>query len=790
MNNNGNSPSPYSYASYQMVDTESPNVRTLLRPYLRNWPWFVLSIGIALAGAYVYLLYKQPIYKSQASLLVMTEDKERQSDMLREVQVSAPKKVVENEIEILRSATLMKRIVDKLHLENQYYKQTQFGKRELYGDVPVELVVEKALPELYETPLNVTFVDGKTVRVNQLTYPLDQSVDTPYGRLRLRTRQAVSAQTPELIIRASDPMSVVDNFVYKLKAEPTSKTSSVVLLTLEDAVPAKGEAVLNGIIQEYNQAAVTDKNKVAANTLRFIQDRLDNVSGDLASVEKSVENYKSGQGITNLSAQAETFLATVKENDAELNAVNIKLSALNDLQKYINTQPENRGGTPATIGLEDPLLLGQINRVSDLELKREEQARTMGDQTPQMQALDRQIRNTKSNISENIQTMKSMLTSSKESYISKNQEIESRIRSIPQQERMLMDIERKQSIKNELYTYLLKKREEMAMAAASAISDSRTIDAAKTVLGPVKPVKPMIYLLFGLVGLIFPIGAIAAKDLFNNRVRRRSEVEEGAHVPILGELVKKRGRRELVITPKSRTLIAEQIRSLRASLLFLRNDSSDSQVLLFTSSIAGEGKSFISLNLGASLALVDRPTIILEMDLRIPKLHKVFNVDNSLGISNYLTGDATLEQVIKPMPGQQNYFIITSGTLQRQQNPTELLTGPRLEQLILELRERFAYVLLDAPPIGLVSDAQIMAPYADATLYVVRHDVTPKNYLKMIEAFNREQRFNKLNIVLNAVGGDDNYFFNDSPKNHYYDKEGKNKWLPTNYQSIRATLKR
>ncbi len=789
MTNNSNSPSPYSYASYQMVDTETPTVRALLRPYLRNWPWFVLSVGLALGAAYVYLLYKQPIYRSQASLLVLSEDRgTNQANVLREVQTSAPKKIVENEIEILRSATLMERVVDKLRLENQYYKETEFGKREIYGDQPVDLVVEKALPDLYETTLEVTFVDANKALINQEPYPLNESVDTPYGRLQVRTRQPVSAQTPKLFIRHSGRSGMAGSYAQGLKAEPTSKTSSVVLLTLEDAVPAKGEAILNGVIEEYNQAAVADKNKVAANTLKFIQDRLDNVSGELASVEKNVENFKSGQGITDLGRQAESFMVTAKENDAKLNEVDIKLSALKDLQRYVGNQSGNRSGTPATIGLDDPTLLSQINRLSTLELERESLARTTAEGAPQMQTIERQIQATKSNISENIQTMNSMLTSSREGYVAKNKEIESRIRVIPQQERALVNIERKQAIKNNLYTYLLQKREETAMAAAAAISDSRTIDAAKTIWSPVKPVKPMIYILFGMIGLILPLGAIAGKDLFNNRVRRRSEVEETARVPILGELAKKRGRRELVITPKSRTLIAEQIRALRANLLFLRNENSDSQVLLFTSSIAGEGKSFISLNLGASLALVDRPTIILEMDLRIPKLHKVFNLDNSVGISNYLVGEATLDEVIKPMPGHENYFIITSGMLQRQQNPSELLSGPRLEQLINDLRERFAYILLDAPPIGLVSDAQMMAPHADATLYVVRHDVTPKNYLKMIEGFGREQRFNKLNIVLNAVGGEDNYFFNNSPKNHYYDQERKNKWLPAN--SIRSTPKR
>jgi capsular exopolysaccharide synthesis family protein len=290
-----------------------------------------------------------------------------------------------------------------------------------------------------------------------------------------------------------------------------------------------------------------------------------------------------------------------------------------------------------------------------------------------------------------------------------------------------------------------------------------------------------------LVGLLLPLGVVAGKDLFNNRIMRRQDVESSTAVPILGELSKERQNKALVITEKNRSMIAEQIRTIRTNLQFLRDDPSGNQVVMFTSSISGEGKSFISMNLGASLALVNKMTVIIDMDLRIPKLHQLINIDNTPGVSNYILGEVTLDEVIQPVPGYKNYFIIPSGT--SSQNPSELLNDPRLEQMILELKERFQSIIIDTPPVGLVADAQIIAPLADTTLYVVRHSVTPKSYLKMIDMLYRENRFNRLNIVLNTVEGEGGYYYGDgNKKNKYYAQADKRNWLPA-YQSVRSILK-
>ncbi|HEY0108568.1 MAG TPA: polysaccharide biosynthesis tyrosine autokinase, partial [Fibrella sp.] len=475
----------------------------------------------------------------------------------------------------------------------------------------------------------------------------------------------------------------------------------------------------------------------------------------------------------------QTFLLSAKENDAKLNEVNVQLSALRDLQKYVHSQPADQSGTPATVGLNDPVLLSLISKASELELKRADLAQTTSSASPQLQSVDNQIRATKRRISENIQTMQNMLESTRRSYSAKNQALAGQIRQVPRQERALLDISRQQAIKNDLYTYLLQKREETAVAFAAAVSDSRTVDAAISSLTPVKPVKPMIYMLFGMVGLLLPLGAIAAINSLNQRVLSRNEVEKATMTPILGELTTNpsSSKKRLVITPRSRSLITEQIRALRANLPFLQS-SSDSNVLLVTSTISGEGKTFVSLNLGASLSLVDRPTVVLELDLRRPTYQETFHLDQSMGISEYLMGEATLSEVLQPVPGYKNFFMISSGTLDEEQNPAELLSSPRMEQLINDLREQFAYIMLDTPPLGLVSDAQLVAPFADSTIFVVRHGVTPQTGLRAIELMRREQRFKNLNLVLNGVVGNEGSYLSYSHKNRYYQEQPQpRRWL-------------
>ena len=751
-----------------MVEPATTPWLAYIQPFTRFWPLFASALLLALVAAFAYLSYKQPIYRIQASLLIQDEKRgNQQANPLKEIDTYAPKKAVENELEVLRSAALMTQVVNQLSLQTRYFRQTSFGKRELYPDAPIRLLVEKPTPSLYDQMIPLELLDDHTLRIDKTNYPLNQPINTPFGRLRVlaRTNQPIKPTT--LRVQVMTTQAAVAMYLNNLRAEPTSKTSSVIHLTLEEAVPQKGEAILNALIRHYNQAAITDKNQLAYNTLRFVDNRLRLVATELAGVEKRVETFKASRGITDLSAQDQAVLQTAQQTDAQLAQVDLQLAQLDQLQQLLNA--DQTGSTPATLGLSDPLLLGQLDKLAQLELQRDQLRQTTSQANPLLLGLDQQIQATKANIRHHSASLRTLLTSARQQHQAKNQLLAGNLRSMPQQERTLLDISRQQAIKNNLYTYLLQKREELAVSFAAAVADSRTIDGPTSSPTPVKPVALVIYALFGLVGLLVPTAGLLARQALSTRVSHRSQVEAGTQAPILGEIMHKPHRELLVVGGQHRSVMAEQIRQLRASLQRGPGAEADqlplSQLLLCTSSISGEGKSFISLNLGASLALLRQPTVIVEMDMRRPRLHQWFGLANTVGLSSYLNGEATLEQIIQPVPGYPNYFIIPSGPLPA--DPSELLSGPLAAQLLTQLRGRFRYVVLDAPPVGIVADAQVVAPYVDETLFVVRHGVTPRQSLKQLDVLYREQQFPRLRIILNGVGQGESYHSSHHYKNSY-----------------------
>lgn len=725
------------------------NLKEVLYKYLSYWKWFAISLFLALVAAFVYLKYQVPVYKVHSSILIKDEKKGLGGDdMLKELNLFSSNKVVDNEIEILKSYNLMERVVKGLNLNISYLYKDGFNTVEFYGEEsPIKLEVKSAKEVLYEEPLKVKLTGNSTVEINEKSYPVNQVLSTPYGVLKVSLVGGQPGVT-ELSVAVSPVEAVTEAFMAGLTVEPSSKMSSVLLLSMEVTSRQKGRDIINRLIEEYNNAGLEDKNKVAANTLRFIEDRLKLISGDLQDVEKSVEDFKSREGITDISAESRLFLETVQQNDTELSQVKIQQNVLNAIDLYVRRKNAAAGTVPATLGINDPTLLALIQSLSELETKRAEAVKLVKEENPLVAALDDQIRGVKTSITENIQTLRKGLAITRSQLESQSARMEGMIKTVPGKERALVDITRQQAIKNNLYVFLLEKREETALSYASAVSDSRIVDTARSSIRPVRPVKRNVFLLFALIGVAIPFAFIYAVDLFNDKIRSRNDIEKATNAPILGEISYSEMPHALIVTKTSRSIMAEQIRALRTNLAFL-SPGNDVQSILFTSSISGEGKSFISLNLGASLALTDKKTIILEFDLRKPKLHQALEMENSKGLSNYLIGKAELSEIIKSVPGHENFFIITCGPIPP--NPAEIMLKGRMEQLYRELRAQFNVIITDAPPVGAVTDAQILERHSDATLFVIRHQYTPKERIKLVNELHREAKFKNLNIVFNAL---------------------------------------
>ncbi|MFC5271575.1 GumC family protein [Adhaeribacter terreus] len=742
------------------------NLKELVYKYLAYWKWFALSLTLALAAAFFYLKTQNPQYKITSSLLIKdNKNNLGQDDLMKQLDIFSSNKVVDNEIEILKSFTLMEKVVTNLNLNIQYFTSDQFKDIELYGQTsPIHLEVIKANDLAYEEPLEVKILNKNSIEINGKSYPVNQEVQTESGTFKI----ALTGNNPEmkeLSVHLSPIQALVEGYLENLKVETSSKMSSVLMLSLESPVQEKGKDILNKLIEVYNAAGLEDKNKVAANTLVFIDERLALISKDLTEVEKNVEEFKSREGITDISAESKLFLESVKENDAQLNQVKIQQGVLNSIEQYVRNKENKAGTVPATLGLSDPVLLGLLDQLAELEAKRVQTSKLVKADNPMMIAIEDQISNLKKSLNENIQTFRKSLAITRQQLERQNAKMESLIRTVPGKERALLDISRQQAIKNNLYIFLLQKREETALAYASAVSDSRTIDEARSSNKPVKPVKRNIFLLFALAGLGIPFGFIYLIDLLNDKVKNKQEIKKATQAPILADISLGDQEEAIVINHQSRSVIAEQIRGLRTNLSFLA-PGKGVQTILFTSSISGEGKSFVSLNLGASLAMTDKRTVILEMDMRKPKLHAGLEIPNTTGISSYLIGKAGLHEILRPVSGQENYYVITCGPIPP--NPVELLVNGRLSELFQELKEQFDYIVVDAPPVGMVTDAQVLGQHADATLFLVRHNFTHRSSLKQIDALYKEQKFQNLNLVFNAVKHGGKYGYGYSYGYGYY----------------------
>jgi tyrosine-protein kinase Etk/Wzc len=732
------------------------DLRLFFLKYLRYWYWFILTLMLAIGGAYLYLQYAVPIYKVSATLLIKDEKKGSSSsnDILKELDMFSGSKIVENEIEVLKSKVLAEKVIDDLNLTVSYYAEGWIRDAELFKKSPITLNYISLKDIAYQDALYIKLVDSQNFELLDEKknvvgkYIYTQSLNNSYGRFRVFLNNP-KAKSGELIkVKFVRRESLVQAFVTKIQVELINLKSTVLQLSLEDAVPEKGKVILAKLIDVYTYSSLEDKNSEATNTLRFIGERLQLITGELKDVEKDVEQYKTSQGITDLSAEGNLFLEKVKDNDSKLSEVDIQLKVLDGVERYLASGQNNVA--PATLMVNDPILTSFIEKLGELELQREKTSRTVQAGNPFLETINTQIANTKQAIRENVSNQKKGLVITKTGLQGNNNRFESAIRTIPRKEREFVNIQRQQNIKESLYLLLLQKREETALSYASTVTDSRVVDTPHATSGPIKPNGKNIYLLAFFLGFILPAAIINIKDLLNDKVQSRKDIENATGLAVFGEVaLKSKDVEGSLIDTKSRSFLSEQFRTLRTNLQYVNtNKTSKGTVLLFTSSTSGEGKSFVTINLGASLASLGKKVAILELDLRKPKLSAYLGETRETGISNYLVGTTNETNIIKATK-VGNLFLISSGPIPP--NPAELLSNGRIETLINVYRETFDYILIDTPPVGLVTDAMILGPYVDACFYLVRHEVSQKQNLTILNDLKKFDKFKSLNVIFNGV---------------------------------------
>jgi tyrosine-protein kinase Etk/Wzc len=724
-----------------------------IRRYWRYWYFFPIFIFLSLTAAYFYLVITQPVFLSKTTLLIKDEKKGvgEASGIMAEMSKFSVNKIVENEIEILRSQMLMGQVVKELKLDVSYQARDGLKTINLYAKSPVIVLPEIVSAFGLTEPMQITVIDSSHFTINneKTVYSFGQTLRNPWGVFKVNKGTASDYEKIEINFR--DVAGLTGSMLKRLRVSILNQNSTVLELSFEDTSIQRGKDVLNKLLDVYVQSSLNDKNSEASNTLKFIESRLGLITGELGDVEKDVETYKTSKGLTDISAESQLFLENIKENDAKLNEINTQIKILESVDNYIQNAGDG-APAPATYMINDPVLVSLLTKYNELDLQRERYARTTQAGNPLLETITTQLASTRQAIKENVQNLRRGMDVTKQNLEGINTRFSSGLRSIPQKEREYVGIKRQQTIKENLYLYLLQKREETALAYASTVTDSRLIDAPITASLPIKPKRSTIWLGSFAAGIVIPLLLINIIFLLNNTVQGREEIEKRTGSSVLGEIglmktVKGEPASEAIIKMTSRSAVAEQFRALRTNLQYLGDGNC--RTLMFTSSIGGEGKSFISINLAASLAYSDKRVILLGMDLRKPTLHERLQLPNKKGVSNYMVGQTNLDDLIHSTGVHPKFDVIVSGPLPP--NPSELLGNGRLPQLLAELKERYDYILIDSPPYGLVTDAALIAEHIDATLYVVRFNYTLVDHLKRIGDLRKSKRFANLTVIYNGV---------------------------------------
>ena len=745
------------------LNDEPVNLRAILVNYGSYWPLFVICIGIALAIAFFYTKYATPAYDVTATLMIQDNEQQPNEPKTSLVefqaleQVNAPK-VVENEMEVLRSNQLIKDVVDNFQLWADYKLKGGIIKdQDLYGINPVKVNLVNASTPVpsQKIDLRITDTDDYVLleaKEKSSKHRFGDTVTVKSGSWTITKNPNINHFLgDEIQVGISDPQATVLGYQNALKIESQEKPASIINISLSDANIQKAEDFINYLIYFYKKTDIAEKSKITQSTLDFIDRRLDSLSGQLNHAENNIEGYRSQNGLTDINQQSQMYLQGIQANSEKLNDINTELSVIDQLESYVNEPGNDDTNIPSIVGITDQHLVELVQKLSDQELERHKMLATLPEKNPAFDPVNSQIAALKQEIKGDISSIKSSLKTMGQSLESYKSNIQSSIKNVPVQEHQLEGMGRQQSTKSTLYDYLLQQREAISLTYASSASEVRLVDAAHIL--PLKSSKK--YMPFGiafLLGLIFPAGFIYGRDLIRNNVNTRRQVEHITGLPVLAEVSNVKLPSAIAFenrnNPDSFPLI-EQFRHLRTQLHLLNQSSAGGRVVLIASSVAGEGKSMIAGNLAVSLASTGKKTLIIETDIYKPTISSLFGLPASGGITGYLNGQVKKTDLIQQVAAYPGLHIIGSGSFV--DNFSELLEQDRFRSLVNELRLDYDYILFDTPPVHSINDAYIIAAFCDLTLYVVRYNHTSKSLLPFIHKLNVNESLPGMNIVFNGL---------------------------------------
>ena len=744
------------------------NIREIFIKYLLKWHWFLISIIICFGIAYFYLKITSEQFQVQTTILIR---KDKSSSGLLDMSmldgiggVTSTSKEVEDEIQVLTSKSLMTNVIKSLDIETEYFEKKGFRYEEIYPLIPLKLITPQLFNDTVKKQVTfkilrkdkgyqIDFNSGKFSKRYEITN-LNNAIITPIGNFRFK--QILPINNGEIVKIISYPFrSLTDSYCLSIKVNSANKKSNAINVSTVSACPKKSEVVLDKLIELYNEDAVIDKNLIATSTAAFIQERIKLIGSELSDVELDVENYKKKNKLTDITADADLFLKSASEYDTKLAELETQLNLVGYIEAYVKANKHQYDLVPANLGIEDKSLLLLIQDYNKALLDRVKVMRTANDKNPVLMQMEQQLKELRTSIVISIASIKEGLKITERDVLGKSSQFTSRINGVPTEERELTDILRQKDIKSKLYLFLLQKREENALSLASTIPSAKTLDSAYSTLTPISPKRMMIYCLALIFGFLIPLLFIYVSDMFNNKILNSKELKRLVKVPYLGSIGLKKDPDVIVVREGKTTPIVEMFRIIRTNLQFMLAGK-DGHAILITSSISGEGKSFTSINIAMSFALMKKKVILVGLDIRSPMLGDYMHLSKERGITMYIADDSyTVDDIIVPSNLHTYLDVIPAGPVPP--NPAELIMNQRLDDLFQKLRGMYDYIIVDSAPIGLVSDTYLLNRLVDNCIYVARQNYTPREACSLINEIYEHERLTGMSIILNGTDENSGY---------------------------------
>ena len=746
--------------------SEEVNLNELVKPYLRKWYWFFLSVLLSAVLAFLYIKTATPVYRITSSILIKDTKKTPSADMAMLSDLGGLGTMgtnsIENEIEVLKSKKLMQDVVETLALQTWITAKRDWKTVELYGStapVLVRVINEKPDGKPAEGPLKLT-VKGDKLEISSEQFPkpivttYNKTVSLPFANLMIIKNPlydgSKATKFEEILIHYEPRVKSVNRFQRMTNVELVNEDATVVELSIVYPQVDKGRHIINKLVEAYNGDAINDKNAESKKTKDFIDDRVKIIAGELGDVENQKEQFKVANRITDIPAEASLNLGSSAEARSRLLETDTQLELTGDLISYMSRLGSNQT-LPSSVGLSNPTASANITAYNQLILERNSLLENATPQNPLVIEMNKQIAALRTSVMDNLVKTRVALQTTRNQIAREQNVLTSKITRIPAQEKLFRSIERQQQIKENLYLILLEKREEAAISLAITAPKARIIDKAYPSEKAVAPKK--IILVGGalLVGLLAPFALIYVRELFNNKIRSKHDLEKLSNAPILGELPQvERGQNELVAL-NDLSPMAEAFRIIITNLNFMLPKKDKGKVVFVSSSVKGEGKTFVSVNLALTLGSPKHKVLIIGSDIRNPQLQRYNPAFKGMaGLTEYLHDEDTLLQdIIHVSSFNPNCDVIYSGSIPP--NPTELLSSGRYEQLIEEVKPLYDYIILDTAPLMLVTDTFLFAEMADATLYVTRSAYTEKGLIDFANKQIDAKKIKNVAFVLNDV---------------------------------------